>query len=128
MNVHYLIDTHANPIDGARVVDVMTPADGLTQTSGSFVVQVPSSVGIKDPENLSDLLLKKHEGLLAVYAGFPNIVYDDLMNIDDIDFTDSQVKGVFGQRGIVILEPGARLKSTVTAIGVTAPTQAIVLT
>lgn len=105
MSAHYLIDLFATPLTSSPIVDVRYPLDGQTPVGGQFVVRVPDGVAINPPPtDLSDLITKKHLGLLAFYAGFTNIAFDDLLDSSGIDPVAST--GILGgQRGSPTLSP-----------------------
>jgi hypothetical protein len=126
MGTHYLLDLYANPLSGAKINDVNVSTDGRTTANGSFVVNIPPGVAVRDPVDLSDIITKKYQGLLVWYAGFTTLDYDDLLDASHIDLTDPQVEGRFGERGTVVINPGKRLTSVVVPLG-SAPTQAVIL-
>jgi len=77
MSLHYLIDPFTIAGD---IIDVSTAELGLTDATGSTVIRVPDGVAIHtNPTNLADLFLEKYDGLLAFYAGFPQIFADPCM-------------------------------------------------
>jgi len=127
MGTHYLLDLFANPLSGAKINDVNVTTTLRTTINGSFVVNVPPGVAVRDPVDLADILLQKYQGLLVYYAGFTYLNYDDLVDPSGIDLTDAQVQGKFGERGTISLNPGARLTSVVVPLTAPNPTQAVIL-
>lgn len=115
--MHYLIDLFSSPTSSAPVVDVAEPANGQTLINGTFVVRVPEFVGIVPPlpSTLGNLLTKKYSGLLSFYAGFSNIVYDDLLDDLGVDYTASP-RGTFGVRGNIGIRAGTVLQSVATPL------------
>jgi len=74
MSLHYLIDPFTTNGD---IIDVATAITGTTPATGSTLIRVPDGVAIHDnPADLPTLLTKKYDGLLASYAGFPEILAD----------------------------------------------------
>ena len=128
MSSYYLIDLHTNPFANSRILDVMETTSGSTLMSGGCIVRVPDYVGVKDPADFPDLLAKKATGILAYYAGFPYITYDDLTDTTGIDLASGTIKGFFGDRGSVSLSPmTGRFESKKSTLSGAAPSQAFVL-
>lgn len=128
MSSYYHIDIHTNPLANSRIVDVVESVTGSTTLSGSCVVRVPDYVGVKDPVDLPDLITKKYLGLLAFYAGFQYITYDDLLEAADVDFAAPGLRGLFGERGSISIPPnsmGGQFESITTVLSGAAPTQAV---
>jgi hypothetical protein len=86
MSTYYLFDMHVPNIADARIVDtVLTTSDGAEfRVDGLTPVRVPDGVHVENPANLADLLQQKYAGILAQYPGFANIIYDDLLDADDV--------------------------------------------
>lgn len=86
MSTYYLFDMHVGSIEDARIVDVITTTEsgGEFRVDGLTPVRVPDGVHVENPQNLLDLLQQKYAGLLAQYPGFSHIIYDDLLDADDI--------------------------------------------
>jgi hypothetical protein len=122
---HYLVDVHSNPLSGARVLDVTDPPDGRSLMNGGSIIFVPNYVSVQDPTGVADLITKKYQGLLAYYAGFGNIVYDDLLDTLGVDFGNPGLKGSFGDRGAITLPRTGFFSSLPVALG-SPPAQAII--
>lgn len=127
MSSYYLIDLHTNPFANSRILDVVETTSGSALMSGGCVVRVPDYVGVKDPTSLADLLAKKATGILAYYAGFSYITYDDLTDTTGIDLGSATIQGIFGQRGSVSLPAmTGRFESKKSVLSGAAPSQAFV--
>jgi len=119
----YLVDGFANPISSAGITDVR---QGTTAPlAGNFIVKVPDYLSVQNPTDATDLVLKKHQALLAYYAGTTNVAYDDLFDLTSVDLAAAQVGGVFGDRNIVSVYSGARFQSTAVTLAL-APAQAYI--
>jgi hypothetical protein len=77
----YLIDTHSAVLANSKINDtVSSPAGFATDIPirGSFVVNVPFDVPLDGiPQDLGDLITKKYLGILAMYPGYQNILFDE---------------------------------------------------
>lgn len=126
MSTHYLIDAHTTPIANSEINDVRFSTIGESVLNGSFIVRLPDgvSLGAAPPTDLTDLLTKKHTGLLAFYAGYTRITFDDLLDPADLDPSSST--GVsLGDRGSVSIYPGGILQTDVVPLTGLAPPEAI---
>lgn len=78
MSNHYLIDANTNPIASSRINGVRY----VTSTSpmvSNFVIRIPTNVVLSsEPNTLTGVTNNKHAALLAYYAGFTNITFDDM--------------------------------------------------
>jgi hypothetical protein len=126
MSANYLINIHANPLAGARILDVTEPTGGQSLLNGGQVIRVPDYISVQDPTNVTDLITKKYQGLLAFYAGFSFITFDTLLDSTFIDFAYPNLKGSFGDRGAVWLPAGGELRTVMVPLAGAPPTQAIV--
>jgi hypothetical protein len=124
MSAHYLINIADNPVATATIQDVRYPTNGQSTINGHFVVRVPDGVAVKNPVDVSDLITKKYQGLLAAFAGFANVTYDDLLDVSGLDLAALGTLGTFGLRNQVALQPGGSLQTVVTPLA-SSPTQAI---
>lgn len=120
MSAHYLIDLFANPVSGARVIDVRNPPNLQSVINGSFIIRVPNGVQVVRPAGVTDLITQKYQGLLAANAGFTHITFDDLL---DATHLSGGTGTVFGQRGTIALLPSGTTSSVSTPLAST-PTQA----
>ena len=124
MSTHYLIDAFTSPVASAPIIDVDAPENNQTLLNGAFVVRVPANTALIDPSsgnpstptNCGDLLTKKHTGILQFYAGFQNIVYDDLLDSSGINLSGPNAFGSFGGRGTIALNPGGTLTSNMVTL------------
>jgi hypothetical protein len=124
---HYLVDLFGSPVTSSAINAVSYPQNGQTVMNGNFVVRVQDGIQISPPPTtLSDLLTKKHAGLLAFYAGFTHLAYDDLLDTADVDLTASV--GMFGQRGTAALPPNGVgiFQTTMAPLTGSAPAYAVV--
>lgn len=115
MATHYLVDLHANPLSTAKFLDIRAPLNGESVVSGSFVVQVPEGITVTNPTTLAELLDQKYQGILAFFAGFTRITFDDMLDASSIDTTASV--GTFGKRQQIAIAPaGGVLRSVVVPL------------
>jgi hypothetical protein len=130
MSTHYLIDAHTAILGDARILDVVEANGGQSNLNGGFVVRVPDYIAVKDPVGLlnpvNGLLPKKYAGLLAYYAGFQYVTWDDLLDTSGVDFTYPLLRGTFGDRVTTSLPPGGVFCSTLVGLSGIAPQQALV--
>ena len=124
MSLHYLIDPFTIAGD---IIDVSTAELGLTDATGSTVIRVPDGVAIHtNPTNLADLFLEKYDGLLAFYAGFPQIFADPCMDVLTADLAASD--GLLASSGFVnhcLLSNGVYFSTVFLGALAPAPTQAV---
>lgn len=133
-SVHYLVDLYDTPLNdpnppylSAKINDVISATSGTSEMSGNFVVRVPGDVSMKNPRNLRELLIQKYSGLLAAYAGFTEIVWDDMLDPGHVDTTHLNFRGRVGDRSSIALNPGRQLRTVpITPIPGVAPSQAVV--
>lgn len=120
MSNHYLIDHFVSPLGDAPVIDVAEPSNGQTVTNGAFIVRVPNNVQVASPQpaTLSALLTQKYAGLLARFAGFANIVYDDMLDTSGVNFATNPV-GIFGDRANVAIASGQTLETVAIPLSLT---------
>ncbi len=118
-----MVDLFATPISSARISDVRQGS--TVPLSGNMVIKVPDTISVQNPSDVTDLVTKKHLGILALYAGYPNIVYDDLLDATDVDTGATNVAGLFGDRNVISVLPGACFQSTTVVLG-SAPSSAVV--
>src|SRR5512137_1063387 len=113
MTAHYMVDLFANPLFPLNVpiIDVREPHRGQSLPNGCMVLRVPGYVQVTRPADLGDLLTQKYTGLLAFYAGFGNIAYDDLIDPTHIDPVNSG-KIRLGKRNTVCVAYTGSLQST----------------
>lgn len=126
MSLHYLVDLYTTPLSSSRILDVHTPEAGASPVNGAILIRVPDGVSVVNPLDLGDLLTKKYQGLLALYAGFPNIAYDDLLDATGINYATVSLSGTFGERGTVQMETFATLDTLPVALAGPPVTQCVV--
>jgi len=114
MSTLYLVDLFANPLATTKIIDVHSGPDVLA--NGVGVIRVPDYISVVNPVSANDLIIKKHLGILAFYAGFANIVLDDLFFLGDVNLVAPNVKGIFGERNVVRIFPGSKFQSTVVGL------------
>ena len=91
------------PLSDARIIDVVEPVVGSgTLINGCFPVRVPNTLQIGQPTNLGELITQKYAALLAYYAGFANIVYDDLLDDTHVSLAPP-TRAFSGLRGNIVL-------------------------
>jgi hypothetical protein len=114
MSALYLIARHDQP----DILDVQesTPNVVGPSVSGRFVVKVPDGIPIDTPSDLGDLLTQKAQGFMLVYAGFTQVVADDLLDTPVADFVNSF--GITaGNRATITIQPGGIFQSLPFALG-----------
>jgi len=132
MGSHYLVDNFYSPLANSPLIDVRTAENGQSPMNGSFIINVPDGVPVKDPVDLNDLLTQKYAGLLSsAYAGFTEIVYEDALDATSFNNTPGAVPGVQGgtmlgeRQTIIFPRSGSQVTSTVIPLAF-APEQAVV--
>jgi hypothetical protein len=123
MSAHYLVDLYGNPLSTSRVIDVRDTPSDASLMNGTFVVRIPDGVPVDRPASLSALLTQKYTGLLAFYAGFTRIAFDDLLDVSAVSVAGSS-KCLLGDRGSVALLPGGVLTSVAIPLTGSAASQA----
>ena len=88
MSILYLINPYSTAPDG-EITDVITSLGNPVDVTGSMPVRVPDGVPLEDtPEDVTALLDDKYDGLLALYAGFSDIVADACMSALTVNVAD----------------------------------------
>jgi len=124
MSALYFVDLFANPFTTTKIIDVLEgPSAYMT---GTVVIRVPDYISVQNPIDASDLITKKHLGMLAYYAGYANIHFDDLMDLGDVDLTAPNVGGSFGERNQITVFPGQRFVSQMVGLVGPNPPQVII--
>ena len=129
MSTHYLVDTFSASLPTARIVDVLTSTTGASQAQVGHIIRIPDEVSVQNPTNLGDLLTKKYLGMLAAYAGYSYITYDDMLDPAGIDLAAvpaASRKCALGGRGSVSFEPSSIIQTTMVSLAAT-PSQAYIL-
>lgn len=124
MSTLYLVDQFAFPFATTKIIDAMEGT--IAPMNGVVVVRVPDYVSVQNPTGAFDLITKKHAGMLAYYAGYANIHYDDLMDLGDVNLTAPNVRGAFGERNQITIFPGSKFVSQMVPLVGPAPPQAII--
>lgn len=77
----YLIDTHSAVLATSKINGTVSSPSGYSTAvpiRGSFVINVPFDVPLDGvPQDLGDLITKKYLGILAMYPGYQNILFDE---------------------------------------------------
>ena len=128
MSTLYMFDAHANPVANAKLAEARynateCPADGL------FVVPVAEIMGLtSEPTSLTACLDAKYAAMLAYYATYTAIAYEDFTAAPSINYGSSS-NLVVGQRGCTRLFPtptAGVYRSSAAALGGT-PATAVVI-
>lgn len=87
MSKYYLLDMHVPDIEEARIVDVLEASPGSPEIriDGLTPIRVPDGVRVINPTSLTDILDQKRAGVHALYPGFANIVWDDLLDASGME-------------------------------------------
>jgi len=96
----YLIDLYNDEINAA----LSDSAAALTskEVTGNYVIPYGLSLPLlAPPTSRANLLLQKHQGLLAMHPGFTNQAYDDCLDANGFDLTYPFTLGSFGERGSI---------------------------
>lgn len=123
MSTLYVVDMFGQPFSSAKILDVRGGPNAVL--NGGVIVRVPDYISVQDPADVTDLLTKKHQGMLAYYAGYTNVTYDDLMDLVNVDTAALNVAGNFGLRNNVSIAPLKLFRSSVVALTGPAPAQAV---
>jgi len=128
MSTLYLIEANNNVLANSAINNVMNLQDGTYPIRGTFPVLLPFDVPLEGvPTGLNDLVTKKYQGMLALYPGYTNILFNEMNDVGGWETSVSFGTGLrhFGARKTVSLGPAfTALQSTVTNLGF-APTNAI---
>lgn len=89
MTTFYLMDMHVADTENSRIVDVVQTSDPTSEirVDGLTPIKVPDGVRVVNPSSLTDIVTQKFAGILAMYPGFSNIVYDGLLDSDGLETT-----------------------------------------
>ncbi len=89
MTTYYLMDMHVPVIANARIVDVISTPEPTSEirVDGLTPIKVPDGVRVVNPTSLTNLLTQKYAGIHAMYPGFSNMVYDDLLDSSGLETT-----------------------------------------
>jgi len=119
MSTLYFFEAHNNVLANSGIDDTVQ-SEVPVAFNGSFVVRVPNGVRLdgNPPSTLSDLLLQKYVGLLALYPGFTNIVYDEMT--DATGFVPASQAGVtLGSRGTISILGTGQAETTMVVLAST---------
>ncbi len=124
MSTHYLLDQNTNPITSSEINEARYNVTS-TQMGGSFLVRISDNIPLSsEPDSFTALINGKYAAILAFYAGFTTILYDDMLLSPGVNSGAST--GVYvGDRGSTKVLPSGVLTTTMVAAGAT-PTQCIV--
>lgn len=129
MSTHYLIDLHTNPVANSEINDVRFSAAGSSVLGGNFIIRVSDgvSLGTVPPTDLTDLLTKKYQGLMAFHPGYTRITFDDLLDATNVDLVNSALIVSSDRVGCSIVGlPGGIFQSLPVALTGPAPVQAVI--
>src|ERR1700733_4929294 len=89
----------ASAIEDTVNLDMSSDSGDDTYTlRGSFPVTVPFDIPMDGlPTDLNSLILKKYQGMLSIYPGYSNILYDEQVDATGWDYTSS-AGCTFGER------------------------------
>jgi len=93
VSTHYLVDPFT--ASSHPIIDVTTPKNGTTDSTGGVLIRVPDGIAIHGSPpgspvtNLAALLAAKEAGLLAHYAGFSTIKFDECLTAGKVDLSKS---------------------------------------
>lgn len=89
MTTYYLMDMHVADVANSRIVDVIGTPEPTSEirVDGLTPIKVPDGVRVVNPTSLADILTQKYAGILALYPGFSNIVFDDLLDPGGLETT-----------------------------------------
>jgi len=128
----YLVDAHNTVLNNSKINDTLSVPAGLSYTGtrstrGSFVVQVPYEVPLEGtPTDLTDIMTKKYQGILSLYPGYSNILYDEQTDATGWAFPPGVGTPIctVGERQSTSVSTGGTLDSVVTVLGTT-PAQCV---
>jgi hypothetical protein len=122
------MDMHVPVVANARIVDVIMTSspDEEVRIDGLTPIKVPDGVRVVNPTSLNDILTQKYAGILAMYPGFSNIVYDDLLDSAGLESPnlglDLQKRGARGTVGgrvrTLLSDPNLDVSPTVLTQGI----------
>lgn len=128
MSTLYMFDAHANPVANAKLTEARYNATECHGT-GFFVVPVSETMALtSEPTSLSSCLAAKYAAMLAYYATYASIAYEDFTAAPGVNYGSSS-NLVVGQRGCTKLLPtpsAGVYRSSTVALGGT-PSTAVVL-
>ena len=91
MSIHYLVDPFT---PGRGIIDVTKAEAGGTDSTGGLLIRIPDGTAVHGaPKDLEALLLAKADGLLAYYAGFTSIAYEDCLTASGVQDTNGVIVG-----------------------------------
>lgn len=124
MSTYYIFDPHVSTIANARLVDaVQLDADGDSfRVDGMLPIRIPDGVKVVNPTSLTDVLTQKYAGLLALYPGYTNIIYDDFL-----DSTGTSPLASRGQRLGSLLNCAGEFDTVAVDVSPTVISQCIVV-
>lgn len=133
MGALYLIENHNPTLLASKINDTLSLASGYTEVApirGSFVVNVPFDIPLEGiPADLGDLITKKYAGILSMYPGYQNIVYNECIDssgwLTSTTLPGQVTVGTLGSRQSVSVMGGGYLESTSTTL-LSVPATAII--
>lgn len=122
----YLIDAHSNVLSSSKINDTVNVAPGYTETRslrGSFPITLPFDVPLDGtPSDLADLITKKYAGMLSLYPGYQNILYDEQIDAGGWTITSSMAGFTVGERQSTSSYTNASQMMSVTTVLASTPT------
>ncbi len=91
MGTLYLIDAHNPVLLSSKINDTVNLPTGETHSiRGSFPVNIPFDIPMDGtPTDVNDLITKKYQGILTIYPGFNNILFDEQVDASGWDTSQS---------------------------------------
>lgn len=127
----YLINAHNNVLLNSEINDTVNLAPGGSESRslrGSFAVSLPFDIPLDGvPTDLNDLITKKYTGMLALYPGYQNIMFDEQVDAADWLFPPTTGTAIcsVGERQATSVTLGGTLES-VTEVLASAPSIVVV--
>lgn len=133
--LHYTFPMRGGPLAAVPPIDVRYPPIQNTETfdtdaTNGFILNIPSGLdfdplrvgggGIFPVQAWSSIVAEKHAAIMAQYAGFGNVIFDDMEDGSGFN-TASNFQGVIlGGRGTMSLGPdgsGAQVRTLTVPLG-----------
>lgn len=124
MSTHYVIDGLTSPSSSSDLHEVRYGVTSSQLAPGNFIYRIPDGPTLSaPPTDIADLRTKKYQALLAYYAGFTTIVYDDMVDPASYDATNSPGATSGSRMTVRVHRPSGVFRTAATPIGVSAPSQ-----
>jgi len=118
----YLVNAHNNVLLSSEINDTVNLAAGYSESRslrGSFAVSLPFDIPLDGvPSDLNDLITKKYAGMLALYPGYQNILFDEQIDASDWLFPPTAGTAIcsVGERQNTSVTTGGTLESVAAAL------------